>query len=89
VNLDGWMPDQVAAYYLGRATQRADDDSAQWERAEQLRELLDVKPIGWHNGRLRALDAAERAGEAAYAAERDRQGLVPYQRHAGLLEMAS
>lgn len=70
------------AFHAGRAAQRAVDEAAQQERAEELQRLTLSRGVpGWHDARLRALDAAEQAGEAAYAAERARQGLIPYDRH--------
>lgn len=78
------------AYYAGRADERDLQEREQQEHARQLRELLlNRGEPGWYDQRLRALDATEAAGEAEYAAERARQGLVTYDRHRGLVEVAA
>lgn len=86
LSTEGW-PDRVQRgmrgwYYAGKAAQRADDAAANRERDAELRRVLENPGVlGWHDARLAALDAAEQAGEATYAAERARQGLVTYERH--------
>lgn len=77
--MSAWTPETITAFYLGRAAERAEIERAERQRAEDLRAMLiPTGRPGWHDARLRALDVAQRAGEAAYAAERARQGLIPY-----------
>lgn len=64
----------LAAYHAGRADERALIET------EHSRALANLRRSAthWHDLRMHALNVAERAGAAAYAAERAEQGLIPY-----------
>lgn len=75
----GWS---AAMKFMDPANLLGLDENARAAFEEVDRVLADRREA---DERMRRLDAAERAGDAAYAVERARQGLVPYDRHRGLV----